>query len=101
MQRFDSLGDSLASVDWKGQTLKKFSRNFYKVSQQDNLKCLQEHSNVTKRTDEDVRAFRKENQMSVKGENIPRPVTSFEEAGFPKYISDTLSQQDFVKPTCI
>jgi ATP-dependent RNA helicase DDX5/DBP2 len=40
--------------------------------------------------------------MSVKGDNIPRPVTTFDEAGFPKYIYDTLSQQEnFVKPTCI
>lgn len=39
--------------------------------------------------------------MIVKGENIPRPVTSFEEAGFPKYIYDTLIKQDFEKPSCI
>ena len=39
--------------------------------------------------------------MTVKGENIPRPVTTFDEAGFPKYISEALAQQDFEKPTCI
>jgi ATP-dependent RNA helicase DDX5/DBP2 len=39
--------------------------------------------------------------MTVKGDNIPRPVTNFEEAGFPKYIYDTLVQQNFTKPTCI
>jgi ATP-dependent RNA helicase DDX5/DBP2 len=39
--------------------------------------------------------------MSVKGENIPRPVSHFDEAGFPKYINETLSQQGFTKPTCI
>ena len=39
--------------------------------------------------------------MSVKGDSSPRPVTTFEEAGFPKYIYDTLTQQNFSKPTCI
>ena len=39
--------------------------------------------------------------MTVKGDNIPRPVTTFEEAGFPKYIYDTLVSQSFTKPTCI
>jgi hypothetical protein len=28
--------------------------------------------------------------MTVKGDDIPRPVTTFEEAGFPKYIYETL-----------
>lgn len=56
---------------------------------------------MTDRTDEEVKIFRRENQMTVKGDSIPRPVTTFEEAGFPKYIAETLSQQNFVKPTCI
>ena len=43
------------------------------------------------RSDEEVKAFRKEHQMSVKGDQIPRPVTTFEEAGFPKYVYDTLT----------
>ena len=102
MQRtFDSLGDSLTTVDWKKQTLKTFARNFYKVSRSTLLTSLQEHANVTKRSEEDIRAFRGEHKMSVKGETIPRPVTSFEEAGFPKYIASTLSMQKFEKPTCI
>lgn len=62
---------------------------------------MKEHESVKSRTDEQVKAFRRENQMSVRGDNIPRPVTTFEEAGFPKYISDTLAQQNFPKPTCI
>jgi len=48
---------------------------------------------VAERSDDEVRKFRKEHQMSVKGDNIPRPVTTFEEAGFPKYILETLTQQ--------
>lgn len=57
---------------------------------------------MTSRSDDEVKKFRRESNMSVKGDNIPRPVTTFDEAGFPKYVFETLSQQDnFVKPTCI
>jgi ATP-dependent RNA helicase DDX5/DBP2 len=89
------LGDSLQSIDWSSKTLKTFSRNFYKVITQIMLITivLQEHKSVTDRSDDEVRKFRKDNQMSVKGDNIPRPVTTFDEAGFPKYILETLSQQ--------
>ena len=33
MQKFNNLGESLAQIDWDKQTLKNFSRNFYKVTQ--------------------------------------------------------------------
>lgn len=56
---------------------------------------------MSDRSDEEVKNFRRTNQMTVKGDTIPRPVTTFEEAGFPKYINETLSQQNFPKPTCI
>ena len=32
MNKFDSLGDSLASIDWSHQKLKPFEKNFYKVT---------------------------------------------------------------------
>lgn len=54
------------------------------------------------RTDEEVEKFRKENKITVKGDKIPRPATTFDEARFPKYITDTLAlQENFLKPTNI
>lgn len=40
------------------------------------------------RSNEEVKRFRESNQISVRGENVPKPVTTFEEARFPKYITD-------------
>jgi len=41
-------------------------------------------------------------KITVRGKDVPKPVTTFEEAKFPKYIMETLAQQEnFVKPTPI
>jgi len=37
----------------------------------------------------------------VQGRNIPRPVTNFEEVGFPDYLLTTIKQQGFSEPTPI
>ena len=59
-QRYDNLGDSLQRIDWKHQTLKSFARNFYKVTTI-SFNADQEHTNVTARSEDDVRKFRREN----------------------------------------
>jgi hypothetical protein len=60
MQKFDSLGDSLRSIDWKSQSLKSFARNFYKVT---NIIFIdvKEHKFVSERSDEEIKSFRKSN----------------------------------------
>ena len=37
----------------------------------------------------------------MQGRSVPRPVTSFDEIGFPDYISSTLKAQGFPSPTPI
>jgi len=37
----------------------------------------------------------------VQGRGIPRPVTTFEEAGFPEYILNTIKLQGFSAPSPI
>jgi len=54
-------------------TLTEFKKNFYV-----------EDSRVTNRSEEEIRAFREKHEMKVFGTNVPRPVTSFDEAGFPR-----------------
>eukprot|EP00347_Sterkiella_histriomuscorum_P006916 403350942 len=91
MNKFDNLGDTLAEVDWQKKSLKTFKKNF-----------LQEHPDVKARTDDDVKKILSELKITVKGTNVPRPVVTFEEAKFPKYIMETLQQQEnFVKPSAI
>ena len=71
-------------------TMPKFEKSFYK-----------EDPAVTNRSAEEVEAFRKEHQIAIKGTNVPKPVTEFDEAGFPPYVMNEVKAQGFAKPTPI
>ena len=71
-------------------TLPKFEKSFYK-----------EDSSVTSRSQRDVDAFRKLKEIAVQGNSVPRPVETFDEAGFPKYVMDEVKAQGFAAPTAI
>ena len=45
--------------------------------------------------------YRKKKEIFVKGHRVPKPVATFEEAGFPDYLHSTLMRQGFVEPTPI
>jgi ATP-dependent RNA helicase DDX5/DBP2 len=68
----------------------KFEKSFYK-----------EHPDVSARSDAEIAEFRREKNMVVAGSNVPRPVTSFDEAGFPNYVMNEVKQQGFDAPTAI
>lgn len=68
----------------------KFEKSFYK-----------EHPDVSARSTQEVEAFRKENEMTVYGKDVPRPVQTFDEAGFPQYVMSEVKAQGFAKPTPI
>lgn len=68
----------------------RFEKSFYK-----------EDPTVTARSQEEVDAWRKANQTTVTGTNIPRPVETFDEAGFPAYVINEVKAQGFPKPTAI
>jgi len=67
----------------------KLVKNFYR-----------EAESVTNRTQADVDGFRKENFISTHGDNIPRPVQTFDESSLPKYLVDQL-KAEFDKPSVI
>lgn len=71
-------------------SLPKFEKSFYK-----------EHPDVTNRSQRDVDDFRKSHEMSVHGKDVPRPVETFDEAGFPQYVLSEVKAQGFPKPTAI
>lgn len=71
-------------------TLPKFEKAFYK-----------EHINVTNRTNAEVEKFRRDHQITVSGHDVPRPVETFDEAGFPRYVMDEVKAQGFPAPTAI
>ncbi|GAV29398.1 RNA helicase [Pichia membranifaciens] len=84
------LGSGLQKQDWDPSSLPKFEKNFYKEDPQ-----------VTARSDEEIAEFRKENEMTIAGHDIPRPITSFQEAGFPDYVLKEVLAEGFEKPTGI
>lgn len=87
--RFDERIE-LTKPEWDLESLPKFEKNFYK-----------EDEKVAARSQQEIDAFRKENEMSCTGKDIPKPITSFEEAGFPDYVLKEIKEQGFPKPTAI
>jgi len=85
-----NLGGGLRTVDWASQALTKFEKNFYR-----------EDPRVTARSEAEITEFRRQKEMKVQGQGIPRPVTTFEEAGFPDYILTTIKAQGFTAPSPI
>jgi hypothetical protein len=76
---FGSGGDKMANIGaglkkqtWDFDTLPKFEKNFYRESEV-----------VSSRSDREVEEFRRKKEIRVSGKHIPRPVETFEEAGFP------------------
>ncbi|KAL8631230.1 hypothetical protein Q9189_003075 [Teloschistes chrysophthalmus] len=85
-----NLGAGLKTQHWDIATLPKFEKSFYK----------EDHA-VSSRSERDVDAFRKAKEISIQGKQVPRPVETFDEAGFPKYVMDEVKAQGFPHPTAI
>ncbi|CAA7268160.1 unnamed protein product [Cyclocybe aegerita] len=88
--RMSGLGGGLRSVDWASTKLSVFEKNFYI-----------EDKRVAARSDRDIEEFRRVKEIKVQGRNVPRPVTSFEEVGFPEYLMTSIRAQGFPAPTPI
>jgi superfamily II DNA/RNA helicase len=60
------------------------------------------HPNVINADLRAVEKFRFEKEITiVKGQNIPYPITSFEEAGVPEYVMREVQRQNYLEPTAI
>lgn len=85
-----NLGAGLQTQKWDLDTMPKFEKHFY-----------QEHPNVSARTPAEVDKFRHDHAMTVAGNDVPKPVENFDEAGFPRYVMDEVKAQGFPAPTAI
>jgi ATP-dependent RNA helicase DDX5/DBP2 len=56
---------------------------------------------VRARTDAEVNEWRKKKEVSVFGRDVPRPVTSFFEAGLPDYVLSEIRKAGFSEPSAI
>jgi len=88
--RMSNLGDGLKTQHWDLDAMPKFEKHFYK-----------EDEAVSSRSQAEVDQFRKDNQIAIQGKDVPRPVTTFDEAGFPAYVMNEVKAQGFAKPTPI
>lgn len=88
--RMSDLGAGLEDQTWDPESLPKFEKNFYK-----------EHALVAARPESEVREFRDKHEMTVHGNDIPKPVTTFEEVGFPDYALEEIKKCGFPLPTAI
>lgn len=90
--RHDDGPRELIKPDWESElpNLPPFEKNFYV-----------EHEVVRNRSDQEVAQFRKESEMTITGHDIPKPITTFDEAGFPDYVLKEVKAEGFDKPTSI
>jgi ATP-dependent RNA helicase DDX5/DBP2 len=73
--KFDKMADmgsGLKKQVFDLDKLPKFEKNFYR-----------EAPEVSRRSEREINEFRNEKEIRVSGKTIPRPVETFEEAGFP------------------
>jgi len=88
--RMSALGAGLQKQDWDMGALPKFEKSFY-----------QEHPSVANRSQAEVDKFRRDHSIAVTGRDVPKPVETFDEAGFPRYVMDEVKAQGFPAPTAI
>ncbi|KAK0420162.1 hypothetical protein QR680_014546 [Steinernema hermaphroditum] len=89
MSNRDGMGKNLQSVDWSREVLTPIKKNFYT-----------EDKIVTERDQFTIDKWITDNQVTLEGRDIPRPVFEFNEAGFPGPMVNRLYGA-YQKPTTI
>jgi len=88
--RMAGLGANLRDINWHGQQLVPFVKNFY-----------QEHPIVTHRPQHEVDRFRHSKEMTILNGNAPKPIQSFNEVIFPSYVMESIQRAGFKEPSAI
>ncbi|XP_045767012.1 ATP-dependent RNA helicase dbp2-like isoform X2 [Maniola jurtina] len=83
-------GDSLIKPQWDMANLGTIQKNFYKP-----------HANVEGRSEDDVQTFLAAKEITVSGNDVPRPNQVFDEGNFPDHILNTIKEQGWDEPTGI
>lgn len=85
-----SLGANLRTISWDLSKLPLFEKNFYI-----------EHPAVSGRPETFSDEWRRQNEIKVIGNGIPKPVLTFEEASMPEYVLREVLKQGFKAPSPI
>ncbi|KAJ0075395.1 hypothetical protein Patl1_33487 [Pistacia atlantica] len=70
--------------------LTPFEKNFYVES-----------PSVAAMSERDVEEYRKQREITIEGRDVPKPVKSFRDVGFPDYVMQEITKAGFVEPTAI
>ncbi|KAL1478523.1 hypothetical protein MTO96_016208 [Rhipicephalus appendiculatus] len=91
LYRKSKVGWFLRQPNWKNIQLQPFEKNLYK-----------EHPATASRSIAEVEAYRKANGVSVKGNDVPKPILAFDESNFPDFVLKGVeARRDSTSPTCI
>lgn len=83
-------GDLLKKPNWDVMSLPMIAKNFYAP-----------HHSTMNRTSEEVNEYYASKEITVKGNNTPFPIQTFEESVFPDYVMEEIRKQSFLEPTAI
>ena len=86
----NNFGADLGRIDFTKTELVPFEKDFYI-----------EHPDVQARSEQDANTWRASKHISVQGQDVPKPVMTFEEASMPEYILSEVLKQGFDRPTPI
>ncbi|XP_064477955.1 probable ATP-dependent RNA helicase DDX17 isoform X2 [Ornithodoros turicata] len=83
-------GERLRKPKWDMSRLQPFQKDFYR-----------EHPATASRSHMEVEAYRRQQEITVRGRNVPNPILSFEEANLPDYCMSAIAHANYVSPTPI
>ncbi|XP_078609759.1 putative ATP-dependent RNA helicase DDX17 [Branchiostoma floridae x Branchiostoma japonicum] len=83
-------GERLRKPKWDLSKLPRFEKNFYR-----------EHPNVSNMSQVAAEQYLSERQITVRGREVPKPVTTFAEGSFPDYVMEEIARSNFEFPTPI
>ncbi|XP_009367550.2 DEAD-box ATP-dependent RNA helicase 20 isoform X1 [Pyrus x bretschneideri] len=87
-RRENDGAESPGKLDLDG--LIPFEKNFYVESPE-----------VEKMSEVEVEEYRKRREITVEGRDVPKPIKSFRDTGFPEYVLEEVTKAGFVEPTPI
>ncbi|XP_052754912.1 ATP-dependent RNA helicase p62-like [Galleria mellonella] len=85
-----SGGQNMRRPNWDTLTLQPFNKDFYNP-----------HKEVLNRSAYEVEEYRNEHEITVSGLDVPNPIQHFEEANFPDYVMQSISNMGYKEPTSI
>ncbi|XP_060521168.1 probable ATP-dependent RNA helicase DDX17 isoform X2 [Cylas formicarius] len=88
--RRNQAGSNLRKPRWDLSRLEPFKKDFYIPNPA-----------VSARSYYEIEDWRNSKEITLRGKNIPNPVFTFEEAGFPEYVINELHKAGFKAPTPI